>query len=98
MTMSLQPHAPADPERAYRLAHVAGFGAYADAFAAYAAGLAPFDVDTDAPIRWTLQDVRRLLFARWRAQHGHFDGDRFGLSPEPMPPIVRVPFSVVKVV
>ena len=47
-------------------------------------------VDEDGkPLDWTHRQTSGLRFARWRAQRGDFDGDRFGLAPEPMPPVLR---------
>lgn len=77
----------ADPETAYRFANLAGFGDHAAAYAAYTVGLPAFSGGT--PMNWSMRDVRRLLFLRWRAERGDYDGDLFGLPPKPMPPIVR---------
>jgi hypothetical protein len=49
----------------------------------------PPELEDGRPLGWSIREVRGLRFARWRAQRGDFDGDRFGLAPEPMPPIVR---------
>lgn len=47
-------------------------------------------VDEDGqPLDWSYREATGLRFERWRAEHGAFAGDRFGLRPEPMPPIVR---------
>ena len=67
----------ADPEVAYRFANLAGFGAHAAAYAAYAVGLPVFA--GGQPLDWTLTDIRRLRFMRWRADRGDYDGDLFGL-------------------
>ncbi len=40
------------------------------------------------PADWSYREAAGLRFERWRAERGDFDGDRFGLIPEPMPPIV----------
>jgi hypothetical protein len=40
------------------------------------------------PHGWSFRQATGLRFAKWRAARGDFDGDRFGLRPEPLPPIV----------
>ena len=48
------------------------------------------ELDEDGkPLDWTYRQAAGLRFERWRADRGDFDGDRFGLSAEPIPPIVR---------
>lgn len=48
------------------------------------------ELDADGrPLDWSYREAAGLRFERWRADRGDFDGDRFGLRPEPLPPIVR---------
>lgn len=49
----------------------------------------PLEDENGHPLDWTLRQVNGLRFARWRAQHGEFDDDIVGGTPEPLPPIVR---------
>jgi len=48
------------------------------------------ECDADGkPLDWSYDQAAGLRFARWRADHGHFDDDLVGDAPEPLPPIVR---------
>jgi hypothetical protein len=40
--------------------------------------------DDGQPLDWTHRQAAGLRFERWRAERGDFDGDRFGLAPEPV--------------
>lgn len=49
----------------------------------------PLEDGDGNPFDWSMRQATGLRFERWRAERGDFDGDRFGLRPEPLPPIVR---------
>lgn len=49
----------------------------------------PRDPEERPPLDWSHREAAGLRFERWRAERGDFDGDRFGLRPEPLPPVVR---------
>jgi hypothetical protein len=44
------------------------------------------ELDEDGhPLDWSHRQAAGLRFEHWRAARGDFDGDRFGLRPEPLP-------------
>jgi hypothetical protein len=47
-------------------------------------GIPELDADCK-PLDWSHRQAAGLRFERWRAERGDFDGDRFGLAPEPIP-------------